>query len=125
MKPLPTEQVIDQLKAGRAVEQWLGHTDTPTYRTIKWLRIERETDGNFSTVVFEVFDDGNPETLDVYSFEPVDPDLLAGSISSFATLEEAIASAVACGAGPDKFIGAGMIQDAYALFLKEHGSIGK
>ena len=59
--------------------------------------------------------------LDVYGFEPIDPDLPNGSISAFTTPEEAIAAAVARGASGEKFVGMGIIQDVYAAFLDEEG----
>ena len=121
MKFLLPSQAIDQLKASRAIEQWLEHTDAANYRSIRWLRIDPEKGGTFNLAVFEVFDDGNPEMLDVYGFEPVDPDLPSGSISTFDTPEGAIAAAVEHGASTDKFVGMGVIQDLYAAFLDEHG----
>ena len=121
MRFLLQNQAIEQLKAGRAIEQWLGHNNAPNYRSIRWLRIDPERTGTYNLAVFEVFDDGNPEMLDVYSFEQVDPDLPSGSISVFVTPEEAVGGAVEQGASLEKFVGMGIIQDIYAAFLDEHG----
>ena len=122
MKFLLPNQAIDQLRAGRAIEQWLGHADFPNYRSIKWLRIDPERNERFNVAVFEVFDDGNSAMLDVYAFEPVDPDARNGTISSFETPDEAIRHAIAeYGASAEKFVGMGMIQEVYATFLREHG----
>ncbi len=121
MKFLLPIQAVDQLKAGRAIEQWLGHNNTPDYQSIKWLRIDPERGGSFNLAVFETFDDGSPEMLDVYGFEPIDPDFPNGSISVFATPEEAISAAIEQGARADKFVGMGIIQDLYAAFLNEKG----
>jgi len=125
MKFLLPNQATDQLKAGRAIEQWLGHNNAPNYRSIRWLRIDPEKAGTFNLAVFEVFDDGTPEMLDVYGFEAVDPDLPSGSISAFTTPEEAIAAAVQRGASAEKFVGMGIIQDLYAAFLNEEGPAPK
>jgi len=125
MNFLLSNQATDQLKAGRAIEQWLSHNNATNYRSIKWLRIDPERVGTFNLAIFEVFDDGTPEMLDVYSFEPVDPDLPCGSISAFATPEEAIAAAVQQGASAEKFVGMGIIQDLYAAFLNEEGPAPK
>jgi len=125
MKFLLSNQATDQLKAGRFIEQWLGHSNAPNYRSIRWLRIDPEKVGAFNLAVFEVFDDGTPEMLDVYSFEPVDPDLPSGFISAFTTPEEAIAAAVQQGASAEKFVGMGIIQDLYAAFLNEEGPAPK
>jgi len=121
MKFLLPNQAIDQIKAGRAIEQWLGHNNAPNYRSIRWLGIYPERVGIFNLAVYEVFDDGTPEMLDVYGFEPIDPELPSGSISTFATPEEAIAAAVKQGASAGKFVGTGIIQDIYAAFLNEEG----
>jgi hypothetical protein len=119
MKFLHLNQAIDQLKMGRSIEQWLGHSNAPNYRSIKWLSIDPKTVGTFNLSLFEVFDDGSPEMLDVYSFEPVDPDLTEGMIVVFDTPEDAIASAIEQGGSPDKFVGAGRIQDLYKDFLSD------
>jgi hypothetical protein len=121
MKFLTSDQAIDRLRMGRAIEQWLGHATFPTYRSIKWLRIDREVAGTFSLAIFEAFDDGNTSMLDIYSFEPVDPDLPNGSVFIFETPEEAIAAAIERGASPEKFVGSGLIQDLYGTFLQEEG----
>lgn len=123
---LSAEQVIGRLKNGRAVEQWLTHTDTSSYRSIQWLRIDPEKDGRFSVTVFEVFDDGGPGALDIFSFEPVDPDAAHGKSTLLDSPEEAIQFAVGeKGAGPEKFVGSGLIQDLYASFIREHGEAPK
>jgi hypothetical protein len=121
MASFSNSQAIDQLEAGRAIESWLGHADFPTYRTIKWLKISREKSGLFAVSAFEVFDDGSPELLDIYDFEPIDPDLVAGSSIEVANAKDAILEAVKMGAQENGFVGDGVIQDVYARFLMEHG----
>lgn len=125
MKFLLPNQSIEQLKAGRAIEQWLGHNDFPNYRSIRWLRIDPEKGGTFNLAVFEVFDDGNEGMLDVYSFEAVDPDFPNGSISKFETPADAITGAINFGAGEDRFVGAGLIQELYGAFLLTNGPAPK
>ena len=123
MKFLRPEQAIDQINAGHAIEQWLGHHDAPKYRSIRWLRIERQKDGTINLARFEVFDQGNPEMRDIYSFDPVDPDQPNGAIAEFRTPEAAIAAARNLGANLDEYVGGGAIQDIYGAFLAEPGPI--
>lgn len=120
MKRLNLTQIVDQLNAGRAVEQWLGATQKESYGTIRWLRIDRESDGTFSLAAFESFDDGSSELLDVYSFEAIDPDHPNGEIAEFTSLEDALKCArERHGADDDNYVGDGMIQEAYAGFLAQ------
>jgi hypothetical protein len=118
---LTDDQVRAQLSAGRPVEQWLGHKDEDSYRLLRWLRVDPERDGTYSVALFEVFDEGSEEFLDVYGFSPVDPDLLDGEISSWTTKEEALEHALSCGASRESFVAAGGIQDVYADFLSRMG----
>jgi hypothetical protein len=115
-------QVASQLRGGQALEQWLGHTGAKGCRTIKWLRIKRDRSGRFCVGILECFDDGNPEFLDVYAFEPLDPDALNGVTSTFEEPEAAIAFATTeGGASIDKFVLGGQIQEMYARFLEQSG----
>jgi len=122
MKYLSESQTKSQLAAGRAVEQMLGHENHADYRILHWLRIEPERNGSYSVALFDVFDDGTPDYLDIYSFEPVDPDLAHGKIDSGKTMEQALDYCLQnYGAKANGWVGQGMIQDVYAELLKRHG----
>jgi hypothetical protein len=115
-------QTLSQLISGRAVEQWLGHDDHGRYRVIRWIRIDPGKDRKFNVALFESFDDGTLNFLDVYAFERVDPDALSGTIAVFDSAELAVQFAVVeYGAKMDRFVGSGCIQDLFADFLEEYG----
>ncbi|SHI39366.1 hypothetical protein SAMN02745181_0026 [Rubritalea squalenifaciens DSM 18772] len=122
MNNLTLEQAKQQLTSGRAIEQWLGHQTESGYRALKWLRIDKEPDGGYSVAKYECFDDGNFESLDIYSFGQVNPELPYGEIVDANSPEEALEKArVDFKADGSKYLGPGMIQDAYAEFLREYG----
>lgn len=118
-------QVMSLLGSGRSIEQWLGYFEAPAWRSFKWLAINPQPDGKFKVAVFEVFDDGDAEWLDVYAFEPVDPDFPGGVASVAESADEAVTAATGMGADNGKFVGAGMIQHVYAAFLQEYGPPAK
>ena len=119
---LTENQIASQLNLGRSVEQWLGHKNENEYRLIKWLRIDCEKMGHFSVTCFEVFDEGFHASLDIYSFSALDPDYPYGDIITFDKKEDALNYAQnSCGAFSNKFVGAGVIQDIYAEFLRQEG----
>jgi hypothetical protein len=116
-------QIAAQLRGGQAVEQWLGHTNAKGYRSIKWLRIERDRNDQFCVAILECFDDGSPDFLDIYAFEPLDPDALNGVTKTFKEPEAAIAYATSeGGASIDQFVIGGQIQEIYARFLEQNGT---
>lgn len=118
MRYLSEEQILTQLNAGRAIEQWLGHTDAQNYRTIRWLRIDKTDNGNFNVILFEVFDDGSLSNLDIYNFEALDPDNPYGLKITFDGAKEAIEGSYVFGASKDRFVPSGVIQDVYSDFLQ-------
>ncbi len=122
IKYLLKEQAFQQLIAGRAIEQWLGHLNYEDYRIIKWLRIDREETSEYSVTYFEVFDEGSNDFLDIYEFSPLDPDKYYGEISTFNTKEMALDYSINYyKADVEKFVGNGLIQDVYADFLEHEG----
>jgi len=113
MRYIPKEDVIGLLNVSRSVEQLLAK-QMARDSAIRFIRIDKETSGIFSTALFEVSDDGNPDFLDIYEFSAIDPDLPCGDIRSFQSAEDALKYACqSLGATEDKFVGAGMIQDEY------------
>jgi len=74
MRQYLTEDQLKSIRFGRSVQQWLGSVEEDDYTILKWLRIDKERDGNFSVTYFESFDEGSEEFLDIYEFSIVDPD---------------------------------------------------
>jgi hypothetical protein len=110
-----------ELRSGRSIEQWLQHTDERTYRTISWLRIDPADGGAVTVTLFEVFDDGSPDFLDIYEFEAVDPEAPYGTSSSFADVDAAFNYVRdVARAATDRFVRAGDIQLLYSRFLVAH-----
>jgi len=119
---LSEKQALQQLSAGRSIEQWLGHKVETNYRLINWLRVDREKTNEYSVSLFMAFDEGDFNFLDVYEFSPFDPDLPYGEITTFESKEAALKFSVdKYKAQSNHFVGQGVIQDIYADFLKNEG----
>jgi len=117
---LTEEQLKTNLSLGKSIEQWLGYLQKEEYTLLKWLRIDKERDGNYSVAYFESFDEGNKAFLDIYEFSLIDPDEPYGVINSFSTMAEALDfTEVTYGALMDKFVSAGMIQEEYLAYLNK------
>jgi hypothetical protein len=120
MKHLSSEQLYFTLKAGRSIEQWLGHEDKGHYILLKWLTIYAEKDGDYSVSYFEVFDEGSRSFIDIYEFGAIDPDEEA--IDTFSTFQEALNFSMSkYGCAQDGFVNEGMIQDEYVKYLDLKG----
>ena len=114
MKYLSEIQAKTNLSLGKAIEQWLNIEKFEEYDIIKWLRIDKEKDKTYSVTYFEVFDEGEEDFLDIYSFSPLNPDLPYGNITSFPNIEEAISfSKQNYFANDERFVNAGIIQNEY------------
>ena len=114
---LTQEQLKAGLNAGKGIEQWLGHYEEDGETILKWLRIYPEKD-DYNVMYVECYDQGNPEFLDIYVFTVVDPDEPYGVISTFPTIEDALAfSASEYSALKDHFVGNGKIQEEYLNYL--------
>jgi hypothetical protein len=115
---LTEAEVLSTLSRGASVEQWLESTPVDSDTVLRWLRIDRERDGQFSVTYFEVFDDGGPEFLDIYEFSSVDVDKPHGESTSFDDAKRAIRHCVESHqARTDRFVNAGMIQEEYADYV--------
>lgn len=114
---LTSEQLLANLRLGKAVEQWLMPRVEPDYAVLRWLRIDKEKDGQYSVTCFETFDEGDSDFADVYEFSPLDPDQPFGYISSFESAIEALNFSVSkYGALKDKFVSEGMVQEEYLRY---------
>jgi hypothetical protein len=117
-KYLSTEQLHASLSIGKAVEQWLNYTQNEQYNIIRWLRIDKESNGGYTVAYFESFDEGCTAVLDLYAFSSVDPDEPYGILQTFETISEAVNYCITSyHASAENFVAAGMIQHEYELFL--------
>ncbi|WP_157604489.1 hypothetical protein [Solitalea canadensis] len=115
------EQLLTLLKLGKPVEQWIGFVDEKEYTVLKWLRIDKERNGEYSVSYFEVYDEGNIDFLDIYEFSSFDPDEPYGLISTFSAYEEALNYCLTqYGCSYEGFINGGMIQEEYKKYLDQN-----
>ena len=107
-------EVHARLRAGKSVEQWLGHIVDGDETVLKWLSIAADR-RQCSVTYLESFDEGDDAWLDVAAFSLVDPDAEEGP--AFDSVEEAVAFAVDThGASLERFVAGGMIQQEYANY---------
>lgn len=114
MRYLLETDVISNLRNGRSVEQLVSKSVYGDFPTIKFIRIDKEKSNDVSVSLFEVYDEGNENYLDVYEFPPIEPDEPDGIITVFQTPDEALFYACnSLGANINNFVNDGMIQDEY------------
>jgi hypothetical protein len=118
MRYLNDRDICLNLRNGRSVEQFLSKSVYETFPTIRFIRLDKERSGEISVALFEVYDEGNKDFLDVYEFPPIDPDEPDGQIITFSKPEEAVFYACnILGADIKKFVNDGLIQDEYKDLL--------
>ena len=88
MKYLTDIEIRTLINLGRTLEIFLGRT-TDNNETINWISLTKNNAGQFELSTHSVFDDGDIDHLDIYSFEPIDPDE-PFQIRVFTTLDEAL-----------------------------------
>jgi hypothetical protein len=88
MKYLTDIEIRTLINLGRTLEIFLGRT-TDNNETINWISLTKNKAGQFELSTHSVFDDGDIDHLDIYSFEPIDPDE-PFQIRVFTTLDEAL-----------------------------------
>ena len=115
---LTEQQLKANLMVNRAIEQWLSVYNENDYTIIRWIRIDKETSGEFSVAYFESFDEGSEDFADIYEFSLKYPDEPFGVINYFDTLEEVLNyTIITYHASIDKFVAAGIIQEEYLNYL--------
>jgi len=87
---LKEEQLKSNLSLGFPIEQWLSHYKEEDYTVIRWLRIDKEKDQNYTLAYFECFDEGNENALDIYEFSMLNPDEPFGVLTQFDKIEDAL-----------------------------------
>lgn len=119
---LAPDELALALRTNKAIEQLVGHQDEKGYRVLEWLRLETVDRGRVAVSKFTVFDDGSDDFLDIYEFEPVNPDSVFDEPAEFESTDDAIAFATSeLKADPSQFVRGGDIQLVYSNFLTKHG----
>jgi hypothetical protein len=114
MRYLGDLDVKMNLAAGRDVEQLLPERYEMNQLIIRYISLERNRSNGWTTRLCEVFDNGNPDFIDIYEFEAVDPDFPFGEEWIFDSIEGAITFAKEnFGAASDRYVNRGLIQDEY------------
>lgn len=105
------------LNLGKPVEQFLGGFSANGHPAVRWIELRPESD-EIVLSLYEVYDEGSEDWLDLYEFErATDDDLEQDEPAAehrFSTLDDALAAAAErYGAHPERFVNAGVIQDEY------------
>ena len=114
MRYLTDLQKVGLHNAGRIIEQIFPLRIEGEIDVVEFMSIEKIKDGSASVnhCVFE--DIGSVDYCDIYSFYALDPDEPEGKQSVFDNYEDAMRYCLeVLGASPDKWLGEGVIQDAY------------
>ncbi len=121
MRYLSEQDVLATLNRGKAVETLLDRRLEGAFTIIRWVRLEKERSGQFSVTLFEVFNEGDLDHLDVYAFSAWDPDSPCGNSDLFATVEDALQFAASAYNGClTKFTNNGVIQNEYADSIRDN-----
>ena len=119
MRHLAESDVARALRSGGEVEQFLPPREEGGYRALSWVCVKKDRDGTFSISRYDVFDEGDLDHLDLYSFSYINPDEPHESRSGLPSAEMALIMAEEqFGATRIKYVNAGIIQDEYADFLR-------
>ena len=120
-KQLTLQEVNSTLSRGKTVEIFLGRINEDK-EIISWLGVEL-VDGLIVTTQYYVYDEGNLNYLDLYSFSYVDPDMEFPR-HEFNTLEQAFVFLESRYKMPSpKFVNSGLIQNEYKDLLgQEQGN---
>jgi len=117
MRYLTEIEITTLLNLGKTLELFLGpsHDDNDV---INWIDIGKGTKGIIELNTYSVFDEGDIDHLDLYSFSSVNPDE-EFETTEFETLESALTFIKDKYQLADlRFVNQGMIQDEYKI-LKE------
>jgi hypothetical protein len=117
---LLTDEVDAALRRGKTVEAFLGSCNRAGERGIRRLAIASRG-ASIETRIYETADYGGPDSLDLYAFGPLDPDLELGEADetlSFPDLGSCLSALSERFPGVQaRLVNEGMIQDEYADFI--------
>jgi len=80
-------ELLNAVQNGRTIEQFLAPLEEVNYRVLRWVCVKKDGSGTFSVSRYKVFDEGDLDHLDLYSFSFVDPDEPREEHSGMSSLE--------------------------------------
>lgn len=117
---LNLQEAESALKREKAVECFIGGCERDGRAGIKWLSV-RSSGPGIDVSVYETADLGDESFLDIYEFDPLDPDLEleeADEVISFASFGQAIEFIEQRFAGSsERLLNELMVQEEYADFI--------
>src|SRR5689334_8801684 len=117
MKYLTEIEIRTLINLGKTLEMFFGQT-ADNSEIINWVSLSNLKTGQIEVSIHSVFDEGDIDNLDIYSFTPVDSDNYFET-KEFSTLDEALKFLRDNYQLIDlRFVNQGVIQDEYKL-LKE------
>jgi len=117
MKYLTEIEIRTLISLGKTLEMFFGQT-ADNIEIMNWVSLSKRKTGQIEVSTHSVFDEGDIDNLDIYSFTPVDPDNYFET-KEFSTLDEALKFLRDNYQLIDlRFVNQGLIQDEYKL-LKE------
>jgi hypothetical protein len=88
MKYLDDIEIRTLINLGKTLELFLGRS-VDDKEVINWISLAKGTNEKIDVSVYSVFDEGDLDNLDIYSFTPVDPDEFFATWK-FPSLDEAV-----------------------------------
>ncbi|MBF9252620.1 hypothetical protein I2I11_04895 [Pontibacter sp. 172403-2] len=68
------DEIITLLNLGKPVEAFIGRI-SDDQEILTWIGLEKSNENHVLLNIYEVFDEGNLDYVDIYDFSYVDPDL--------------------------------------------------
>jgi hypothetical protein len=117
MKYLTDIEIRTLTNLGKTLEIFLGPTDNG--EIINWISLSKSKNGQIEVSPHSVFDEGDIDHLDIYSFTPVDPDNYFET-REFSTLDQALTFLRNNYKLTElRFVNQGVIQGEYELLKKK------
>jgi hypothetical protein len=117
MKYLADIEIRTLTNLGKTLEIFLGPTDNG--EIINWISLSKRKNGQIEVSTHSVFDEGDIDHLDIYSFTPVDPDNYFET-REFSTLDQALTFLRNNYKLTElRFVNQGVTQDEYKLLKKK------
>lgn len=121
MKYLPREQLKLYLKMGREITQFVGIGEYFESKTFDWVLMSG-TEDNARIQLVRSVDEGDTYYCDVMSFSTIGEDDPEELKEFCGTLEQCLSWLEReLGGSPDKFLGKGMIDQEYEVYVKNRG----
>ena len=112
---LTEQEAIRALSRGKKIEAFIGGFEYKNKKTIKWISIYLER-GNYIGELWEAFDEGDKNFLDVYSFQPINAEYNEPAMLIEADNLDGFSSAIGC--EPLNYVNHGVLQDLYGDYLE-------